>query len=422
MASTRQVVAIALDADKTVYNIERYHRVFSTLAQTHLGRARELLLVRRQLLKGHGDRATYVANVRRFLAELHASLSVIVEDTSPYTLDIDAHQRFVTIIKRMAPSFMKRVLIASNKALFDELSRLAMIADETILAIGSNRQSLGLDTEGATNNGTGLFFKDIQVIVEHLRGLCPQKTISLYKGTVIDAFNHAPVGDTFDSALQGIDKENKQSYLFDVTKVTMHYNLTHGIFNACKVANPAHDIAMQYYFIDDLKELCRGANQLFATYPQLLPTGVSYCGVRYAENIFTHDSSAISGTGVLEENIAVPLQALAKLVLLVHPCDQIDLIFDEYMGQIPVFLRENQRRESSLVFRSCTSSFLKFSVMASKYVARELKRKESEAPESSQPQQSDSDAIEPEIMRSNSGASSHTLNQIFKRPIPILRR
>lgn len=188
-------------------------------------------------------------------------------------------------------------LIEANEKLISNLS-LEMLQEqyhEIVFMVGSNRQSLDIDTTNA-EGGTGSCYPALQQLSDEF-----QKRVSPIKCRVdqyllADTYGKTPKGMNFQKAIEKDKDFNFVRWLFDDSKLTVLYAQIH------HAATQYPDAEIVFDFYDDRyvqRDILKGLGDFFNKNPDLVPRNVKLRLHCYAgEEV--KDVATIQGTGLID--------------------------------------------------------------------------------------------------------------------------
>jgi hypothetical protein len=242
------------------------------------------------------------------------------ESTMPRTiraLSFDAdnclfHRKYKPNVDEILSGQCQQV-ITKNKALLEKLNEENCAFDETVVLVGSLRQSHEVDILNAVHGKTESIFHAIRSIATELNAI-------LDKFLLADIYTNQPAGSTFDCAEQQFDGCASQEFVArdierllkdtrncssDTTKASMLYAQIH------KLAMQYPDDKIVFDFYDDKDDILQPLMRYFEHYPVLLPKQVTLRLNHYDGKEVTLVSS-IQGTGYIDENYRNTTQEIAS--------------------------------------------------------------------------------------------------------------
>lgn len=204
-----------------------------------------------------------------------------------------------------AKYLINKNVIESNAKLFKLLKKENDSYEETIIFVGSNRQSHELDIYNSFKNDTDSCF---EVIVEIAREL----SAKLDKFLLADVYNDLTAGTAFQLATSenSLDIEHPNCR-FDETKLSLLYAQIH------KIASDYSHEKIVFNFFDDRQDILKALFNFFQKFPEMIPKNVNlylnqYKGaeVQLYPNAFEGE---IRGKGIIDENYSETVKKMADL-------------------------------------------------------------------------------------------------------------
>ena len=197
-------------------------------------------------------------------------------------------------------------VIDKNKPLLDALKAQKSDFKETIVLVGSLRQSVEIDQYNANEHTTESIFTAIQTVAQYLGA-----TLDKFLLTDVEA-NVAP-GTSFDHAINHPSKK-QNTCIDDQAKVALLYAQIHKLANQ----HPNENILFDFYDDRGLDSWGNGDDILehlhayFKQYPELLPSNVTL-RLNHYEGEQATPYTDIKGTGFTDTNYQKTTQTIAAI-------------------------------------------------------------------------------------------------------------
>ncbi len=257
-------------------------------------------------------------------------------------------QEYIAQLNNLHENFHPFIFAGTNMALAEHLFEDKDKYDEVVLMVGSNRQSYADDQYCKWVNSTGSIFKDLDGYLRVLKGIFPDKPVTIDPTTMTDIRHRLIPGETFRRILSN-DKDHANHH-WDERKGTMIYSFCH----RAAVEHAGTNIAVK--FIDDREDIISGLYNLFHDHPYLLPAGLTLELMRYTGRI--HSQFYVTGTGDIDQDYMSSSAILVSLSQAVSP-DGSRVMFDSVASLsdpevVRQFLtrREAERKQSASMMLS----------------------------------------------------------------------
>ena len=198
-----------------------------------------------------------------------------------------------------------RQVVTKNQPLLNTLKAEQANFKETIVLVGSLRQSVTTDHFNAQKGTTESVFSAIQKIAEHLEA-------TLDKFLLSDIYADVTPGTSFDLAVK-TPNSTQNTCIDDAGKAALLYAQIHKLANQC----PNESILFDFYDDrgldawgegDDVLEYLHG---FFTKHPELLPNNMTL-RLNHYEGAAVTPYTDIKGTGFIDENYQQTTKDLAE--------------------------------------------------------------------------------------------------------------
>lgn len=193
-------------------------------------------------------------------------------------------------------------VIATNQPFLDSLKAQNSNYTQTIVMVGSNRQSKEIDVLNSYNKGS--CFPQIKKISDYL-------SASLDKFLLADVYGQLPSGTSFNKAQDDIEGvEQHASWVFDESKATLLYAQMH------KLAHEHLDEHITFDFYDDREDILDGLHSFFN--PALIPQNITLRLHQYAGDKapLSAEKYSILGEGICDKNYRQTVKDMMEMRVL----------------------------------------------------------------------------------------------------------
>lgn len=178
-------------------------------------------------------------------------------------------------------------IVEHNPDLISAFKKNSTDYDQTIVFIGSNRQSKRDDDKNSQNNGNGSSYEHIPLFAEAIGAEFDPFLVS-------DVYNNAKPGTAFQEikANLGNDSFKHKGWLHDPSKISVIYSQMQ------KIASEHPGDQIDFEFFDDKEDILNKLHAFFTQNSHLIPNQIKLKLHHYAGNEIT-PREPISGTGNL---------------------------------------------------------------------------------------------------------------------------
>ncbi len=195
-------------------------------------------------------------------------------------------------------------VLTKNQTLLNTLKTQNSNFKETIVLVGSLRQSAHIDRMNADDGQTELFFLAIQKVANYLEA-------TLDKFLTADIYASVKPGTSFDHAINA-PLERQNPCVEDSSKLSLLYAQIHKLANQ----HPNESILFEFYDdhgcgVWDIEEdVLEKLQAYFTQYPEMLPSNVTLRLNHYEGEAVTPYQD-IQGTGLIDKNYQETTRAIA---------------------------------------------------------------------------------------------------------------